>query len=71
LGKRHALAILARAGRRPNGSRSGKPIGNPDFVVSTATGARILELRESGLSYGGIAERLNEENVPTVQGGKR
>jgi DNA invertase Pin-like site-specific DNA recombinase len=63
---RSALAHVKR-----NGSRSGRPIGNPNFLsVSAATGARILELRETGLSYRRIAERLNEENVPTAQGGK-
>jgi DNA invertase Pin-like site-specific DNA recombinase len=61
-----ALAVVRR-----NGSRSGRPIGNPTFqCVSTETGARILELREAGLSYGRIAEALNADRIPTVQGGK-
>jgi DNA invertase Pin-like site-specific DNA recombinase len=64
---RDALAIV-----RQNGSRSGRPIGNPNFLsISATTGARILELREAGLSYRRIAERLNTEKVPTSQGGKR
>lgn len=62
-----ALAIV-----RKNGSKSGRPIGNPNFLsVSARTEARILELREAGLSFRLIAERLNDERVPTAQGGKR
>jgi DNA invertase Pin-like site-specific DNA recombinase len=64
---RDALAIV-----RQNGSKSGRPIGNPKFLsVPPETRARILELRAGGLSYGRIAERLNQEQVPTAQGGKR
>jgi DNA invertase Pin-like site-specific DNA recombinase len=64
---RSALAHVKR-----HGSRSGRPIGNPNFVsVSAETGARILELREAGLSYRRIADQLNEENIPTAQGGQR
>ena len=56
---------------RRNGSRSGRPIGNPAFrAVPRAVSARIHELRLQGLSYRRIAETLNAENVPRMQGGK-
>jgi DNA invertase Pin-like site-specific DNA recombinase len=43
-----ALAVV-----KLTGSKSGRPIGNPNFVsVPADVGARILELRSSGLSYG-------------------
>jgi DNA invertase Pin-like site-specific DNA recombinase len=56
---------------RKNGSRSGRRIGNPKFrPVSFEMASRIRELRSDGLSYRRIAEQLNAENVPTMQGGK-
>ena len=59
---RDALAI-----RRAQGVR----LGNPRWqAVGASTGARIVELRETGLSYGRIAETLNLEGVATAQGGK-
>lgn len=62
-------AALAHVKR--NGSRSGRPIGNPNFVsIDEVTAGRILGLRATGLSYRRIAEQLNEEAVPTAQGGR-
>lgn len=62
-----ALAVVKR-----NGSKSGRPIGNPGFLrVPSEIRARILELRSTGLSYRRVAETLNADQVPTVQGGKR
>lgn len=61
-----ALAVVKR-----NGSRSGRPIGNPGFVrVPSEVGSRILELRSEGLSYRRIAEILNADQIPTAQGGR-
>ncbi len=61
-----ALAQVKR-----NGSKSGKPIGNPGFVrVAPEVEARIRELRNSGLSYRCIAETLNAEEIPTAQSGR-
>jgi len=63
---RAALAVVRR-----NGSRSGRRIGNPKFVpVPPEVAARISELRSDGLSYRRIAEQLNAEKVPTMQGGR-
>lgn len=57
---------------KKHGSRSGRPIGNPNFKPAPLRVVRsILKLRDEGLSYRGIADKLNESNVPTVQGGKR
>jgi len=62
-----ALAVV-----RKNGSRSGRPIGNPKFGrISPEIEARIVELRASRMSYRSIAETLNNDRVPTAQGGKQ
>ena len=61
-----ALAVVRR-----DGSRSGKPIGNPSFrPVPPAVAAVIRELRSEGRSYGAIAETLNERGFPTTRGGR-
>lgn len=63
---RSALAHVKR-----NGSRSGRPIGNPEFrPVPPEIASRISDLRAAGLSYRRIAETLNSEHVPTAQGGR-
>lgn len=57
---------------RRNGSKSGRKIGNPNFRrIPSDVESRILELRSEGMTYRGIAELLNGEDVPTAQGGKR
>ena len=64
---RAALAVV-----RETGSKSGKPIGNPNFrPVPPAVAQLICELRSEGMSYAKIAESLNEKAIPTAQGGKR
>jgi DNA invertase Pin-like site-specific DNA recombinase len=61
-----ALAVVRR-----NGSRSGRPIGNPAFrPVPPAVSNLIRQLRGEGMSYRAIAEQLNERGFPTMQGGK-
>jgi DNA invertase Pin-like site-specific DNA recombinase len=56
---------------RKNGSRSGRPIGNPAFrSVPRAVSTLIHELRSEGRSYRAIAQTLNERGLPTAQGGK-
>lgn len=61
-----ALAVV-----RENGSRSGRPIGNPRFrpVPPTVVGL-IGELRAEGGSYRAIADELNRRAIPTAQGGR-
>lgn len=62
-----ALAVVKR-----NGSRIGRPIGNPSFrPVPAAVRALICELRSEGLSYRSIASELNRKEIPTAQGGKQ
>ncbi len=62
-----ALAVVKK-----NGSKSGRPIGNPKFDrISSEIEAQIVELRASRMSYRSIAEMLNVEQVPTAQGGKQ
>jgi DNA invertase Pin-like site-specific DNA recombinase len=61
-----ALAVV-----RANGSRSGRRIGNPSFArVPPEIESHIVDLRRHGLSYRRIAEMLNEQLIPTAQGGK-
>ena len=64
---RDALAIV-----RANGSKSGRPIGNPSFSgVPEPVVAIIRQLRDEGLSLQRVADELNERSIPTAQGGKR
>jgi DNA invertase Pin-like site-specific DNA recombinase len=63
-------AALAHVKR--NGSRSGRPIGNPDFrPVPAPIAAVIRELRAEGHSYRSIAQTLDERGFPPSRGGKR
>jgi DNA invertase Pin-like site-specific DNA recombinase len=62
-------AALAHVKR--NGSRSGRPIGNPSFrPVPPPVAKLIRELRAEGRSYRAIAETLTERGIPTERGGK-
>lgn len=62
---RAALAVV-----RETGSKSGKPIGNPNFrAVPPAVAGLICQLRSEGMSYAKIAETLTERGVATAQGG--
>lgn len=61
-----ALAVV-----KANGSKTGRPVGNPRFCpVSDDVRARIMELHAAGRSFSSIAEQLNAEQVPTAQGGR-
>jgi DNA invertase Pin-like site-specific DNA recombinase len=63
-------AALAHVKR--NGSRSGRPIGNPQFKpVPAAVSAAIRELRAEGATYREIAETLEARGFPTARGGSR
>jgi len=63
---RAALALV-----RKNGSKSGKPIGNPNFKpASPDLVASIAKMRDDGLSYRTIAAKLSAAGVPTLQGGR-
>lgn len=58
---RDALAV-----KRAQGVRLGRPVTMPDAVR-----ARIRAEHEAGRSLTGIAASLNEDAVPTAQGGRR
>jgi DNA invertase Pin-like site-specific DNA recombinase len=58
---RAALAV-----KRSQGVRLGRPRTLSDAVVS-----RIVKARQSGSTWSSIAKRLNDEGVPTAQGGRR
>jgi DNA invertase Pin-like site-specific DNA recombinase len=49
--------------------RQGRPRGRP--AVARDVADRIRALRSEGLSFAGIAERLNDEGVATARGGGR
>ena len=56
---------------KQNGSRSGRPIGNPRFrPVPSPVVVLIRQLRGEGMSYRRIADELNARQVPTAQGGR-
>ena len=54
-----ALAI-----KRAQGVRLGRPRQLPDTIIG-----RIVQQREAGRTLSAIAEDLNDEGVPTAQGG--
>src|SRR5207247_7779623 len=56
----------ALAVKRSQGVRLGRPRLLHEDVV-----ARIVSEREAGTSLAGIADSLNEDGVPTAQGGQR
>lgn len=56
---------------RRKGSKSGKPIGNPNFVrVPVKLEKRIQKMRGQGMSLRAIADQLESEGVPTMRGGR-
>jgi DNA invertase Pin-like site-specific DNA recombinase len=55
---KEALAV-----KKAQGVRLGRPV-----LQSRETEAKVIELREQGLSMADIAEKLNNENVPTATG---
>jgi DNA invertase Pin-like site-specific DNA recombinase len=56
----------ALAQKKREGVRLGRPSTLPEAVRR-----RIARLREKGLSYPAIADRLNKAKVPTAQGGRQ
>ena len=57
---RAALAV-----KRAQGTRLGRPQQLPQEIVE-----RIVNDRSQGMSWSAIAQQLNDEGVPTAQGGK-
>jgi DNA invertase Pin-like site-specific DNA recombinase len=67
--ERELIGVRTREGmaqRRSEGVKLGRPRSMPRDVAD-----RILADRQTGLSLRRIAEKLNEESVPTAQGGVR
>jgi DNA invertase Pin-like site-specific DNA recombinase len=62
IGERTKAALAVR---RSQGVRLGRPSN-----ISKETVKQILELRLSGTTLKEIADRLNDDAVPTAQGGK-
>ena len=62
---KEALAVA-----KVQGTKSGKPIGRPR-AIDPKLRARVRRMRSRGMSYPVIAQRLNDEGVPTAQGGKQ
>src|SRR5262245_29159257 len=76
----NVLATFAQFERRLISQRTGEPLavkraagvrlGRPPTLDPKVL-RRIRRLRQSGRSYGAIADRLNEDGVSTAQGGRR
>jgi DNA invertase Pin-like site-specific DNA recombinase len=62
IAQRTSRALRAKIAR-------GEPVGRPRSMPAAIT-ERIRVLRAEGLSYQGIADRLNEEGVRTLAGGQ-
>ena len=56
----------ALAAKRASGVRLGRPVSLPPDVRE-----RIVSARKAGHSLAAIADMLNEEQVPTAQGGRQ
>ena len=50
---------------------SGRPISGPTVSDDPALHARIVEMRDSGMTYDAIAAALNAAGVPTPRGGQQ
>ena len=49
--------------------RNGRPRRRPALADNPALVERIVQMRAQGMTLQAIADRLNEEGVPTVRGG--
>jgi DNA invertase Pin-like site-specific DNA recombinase len=56
----------ALAAKKAQGAKLGRPRNVPDDVL-----ARIVDLRNQGLSFDKVARQLNDDGVKTAQGGAR
>ena len=61
IGERTKAALAAK---KAQGTRLGRPRETPDWLVS-----RVLAERVGGCTWQSIADRLNQERLPTVRGG--
>ena len=64
--------LTARTRNGLQAARAGLRVhGRPAVADDQELLARIVEMREQGMTLQGIADRLNDEGVPTVRGGRR
>jgi DNA invertase Pin-like site-specific DNA recombinase len=56
--------------RREQGKVWGKDLG-PKSKMTDFTKKKVYDSRNSGMSFGAIADLLNSESIPTTNGGKR
>jgi DNA invertase Pin-like site-specific DNA recombinase len=68
--ERDRLAECTRKGLEAARANGG-PVSRPSINDVPALKQRIAALRESGMTLQAIADRLNEEGVPTLRGGER
>lgn len=66
-GERIGRAPLGYKGEGEGAEGAGELVAVPEEL---AVVERIIELRESGMSYKKVAERANEERLPTKRGGR-
>ena len=69
--KQQESARLAQPARVPDAVAIQSPSGRSARPDVSELKLRIREMRESGMTLQAIANRLNEENVPTLRGGAR
>ena len=50
---------------------NGRPRGRPAVADDPELRKRITQMRDQGMTLQAIADRLNEEGVPTVRGGAK
>jgi DNA invertase Pin-like site-specific DNA recombinase len=68
--ERDTIAVRTRDGLAALRAK-GSPISRPAVADQPVLARRIRKLRESGMTYQAIADRLNSKGVPTVRGAER
>ena len=66
--ERRRLSERTRTGLRAARDQ-GRPVGRPAVKDDPTLTRRIVEMRRAGMTLQAIADRLNEEGVPTLRGG--
>jgi DNA invertase Pin-like site-specific DNA recombinase len=66
--ERERLTERTRKGRE-SAQRSGRNVGRSGVADNPELRDRITQMRAQGMTLQGIADRLNEEGVPTIRGG--
>jgi peptidoglycan hydrolase-like protein with peptidoglycan-binding domain/DNA invertase Pin-like site-specific DNA recombinase len=66
--ERHRLSERTRKGLEA-AMREGRRLGRSGVADNPELGERIARMRSDGMTLQGIADRLNEDGVPTIRGG--